>query len=126
MSECDLSGVVPALVVSDADFADGLCDGREYKEDYAGEALTDVEVMQFVERNLSHQLHEKDNRSCASIGFTPVSYSYRVGFVVGWLGVLMVSAPVCSSLFPLSSLVPAQSVVPGSLCARYQALNVSW
>lgn len=127
MSECDLLGVVPALVVSDADFALGLCDGREsYEEDYAGEALTDTEVMQFIERNLSQKVHEKENRFCAFIGLLPISYTYRVGFVVGWLGALMGSASVCSSLFPLFSLVPVYSVAPGSLCATRQALTALW
>lgn len=118
MSERDLLGVVPALVVLDREFALGLRHGREsYEEDYEGETLTDGEVMRFIEKNLSYTLHEKENRFCASIGLWPIPYTYHLGFVVGWLGALMGSASLYSSSFPLFCLVRAQSVAPCSLYA---------
>jgi len=113
MIERDLLGVVPALVVRDADFALGLRYGYEsYEEDYEGETFTDVEVMQYIADNLSQGRFDFDQRMSVFAGLPSLSYSNNVGFVVGWLGALMASA-----LFLPCLLLSVLTVERPALCA---------
>ncbi len=115
MNKLLLSGTVPALVIHNEDFELGLRLGRQaYGEEYEGEMLTDSEVMEFIEESLCRERHEYGNRlGRALFNSPPISYSYAVGFVVGWLAALMAAPSAFSPVFSIN----------GSLCATRYALD---
>ena len=115
MNKQQLSGTVPALVIHDEDFELGLRLGcRAYEEEYEGETLTDGDVMQFIENSLCRERHEHGNRvGCSLFNSPPISYSYAVGFVVGWLAALMATPSAFSPVFSMN----------GSLCATRHVLD---
>lgn len=86
---------ITSLIVSDADFEQGLQSGREwFVEEYQGETISDEKVMDFIAVELSKEHHQRDLRLARAFGWSWPAYSYRVGFVVGWLAALLGEAVV--------------------------------
>lgn len=83
------------LHVRDADFECGLQSGREwFVEEYQGETISDDKVMEFIAIELSKENHQRDLLRARAFGWSWPGYSYRVGFVVGWLAALLGEAVV--------------------------------
>jgi hypothetical protein len=66
------------------EFQRGLVDGQEeFLGSYQPAPLTQEEMIQEVELNLSHWVTERCKKLCALNGWEPGSYFYDLGFTIG-------------------------------------------
>jgi len=89
---------VPALVPSalpeavsalaaQPDFLAGLQDAQQVYDDneYEGR-LSEGEMMELVERNVSRRGRERDNKVCQAMGLQAPAFLYALGLVIGLIG----------------------------------------
>ena len=74
--------------IDSLDFERGMREGRECFYDVygLGELPTPREVVSTIEENLSPQALMREQVYAQVAGLDPIPYSYRVGFVLSWLG----------------------------------------
>ncbi len=66
------------------EFQRGLAGAQEeFSSDYEAAPLTEEEMVNEVEMNLSRRVTERDKEISQFFGGTPSSYLYNLGFVVG-------------------------------------------
>jgi len=78
--------VVPSLsaLLAHPEFQKGLADAHEeFLGDYAAAPLTEDEMIEEVEMNLSRRITERCKGITRIMGDEPSSYFYNLGFVVG-------------------------------------------
>lgn len=85
INQMQVMEIVPSIA-QDVHFAQGVEQGQAcFVSDYSEDVLTDADVMEVVTSNLSPKNHREENAFLQYMGWEPVPYSYRVGFVMGWL-----------------------------------------
>lgn len=71
-------------IVEHPDFRDGLVNGWEaFIEEFLPEVLTEEEMVDEIEHNLTWRAINNDNRACQALGWEPPSFLHGLGWVVG-------------------------------------------
>ncbi len=84
--QMQVTPVVPLLsaLLENPEFQKGLANGRErFDENYEEAPLTEEEMVDEVEMNLSRRITERCKKLARVMGDEPSSYFYLLGFVVG-------------------------------------------
>lgn len=73
-----------AALLAHPEFQQGLALAQEvFLDEYEEAPLSEEEMMEQVETNLSQQATERDRASCRLFGDEPSSYFYGLGYVLG-------------------------------------------
>jgi hypothetical protein len=81
--------VMPLLsaLLAHPEFQAGVCEGQEvFEESYEPAPLTEEEMIEEVEMNLSQRVTERSRAVCQYHGWDPSSYLYNLGVVIGTIG----------------------------------------
>lgn len=80
--------VVPSLssLLEHPEFRLGVADAHEYfSESYEDAPLTEEEMIEEVEMNVSRRVTENARTLCRACGWAPSSYLYNLGYVFGMI-----------------------------------------
>ncbi len=86
LDQMQVTTVVPSLsaLLAHPEFQQGLADGHEFFSDFYEDApLSEDEMIEEVEGNLSRRATEREKKICRMYGWEPSSYFYGLGCVVG-------------------------------------------
>ncbi len=84
--QMQVTTVVPSLsaLLAHPEFQQGLADGPErFLDSYEDAPLTEEEMIEEVEGNLSRRATEREKKICRLYGWEPSSYLYGLGCVIG-------------------------------------------
>ncbi len=86
LDQMQVTTVVPSLsaLLAHPDFQRGLADGHEqFSDSYEDAPLTEDEMIEELEGNLSRHITEREKEICRVYGWKPSSYLYGLGCVIG-------------------------------------------
>ncbi len=87
LDQMQVTTVIPSLsaLLAHPEFQQGLADGRSerFLDSYEDAPLTEEEMIEEVEGNLSRRAIEREKKLCRMYGWEPSSYLYTLGCVIG-------------------------------------------